>query len=67
MSEIVWPENAFDYLVLPAGHKELLTSLVKAHGTRGFPIKEDISSADFIAAEKCKPRLPVLFTKGLLT
>jgi len=54
MSEIFWPQNAFDYLVLPAGHKEILASLVKAHGTKGSRIEEHISNVDLVV-EKCKP------------
>jgi hypothetical protein len=53
MSEIVWFENAFDYLVLPAGHKELLASLVSAHGIRNFPAKGVLSSVDLVVG-KCK-------------
>lgn len=31
ISHIMYPENAFNYLVLPPGHKDILASLVSAH------------------------------------
>lgn len=46
--DIVYPMNAFDYLVLPAGHKDVLSRLVSHH------IKMKGNSYEEILARKGK-------------